>query len=514
MKTCFSLLSLLLAIGTVAAAERPRPDPAVLAAEIDRLVADRLKSHGLSAAPAAEDAAWFRRVNLVLAGRIAASSEVRAFLADPGTDKRARAIERLLASAAYANHLTTSWRNWLLPEALTNPDIANAVPAFEVWLRTRIRTGMPLDQLTRELLTHPLNGRTAMATDPETADGDTGPLAFYLAKEGKPENLAAATSRIFLGVHLECAQCHNHPFARWTREQFWGMAAFFAGVERPMGGGLREMTGRRELLIPNSDRAVPITFLDDRAPEWQYKKSPRVTLAAWVTAPENPFFARAMANRLWWLVFGVGLVVPVDDLHDQNPPSHPELLDTLARALVDSGFDTRFLLRAICLSQTFGRASSVSDPQRQETRLFAHFPIQGLAPEQLYQSLAVVLGTPPQQIEANRQQFLETFAAASNPTDAPTTILQALSLMNGSLVGSATESKSGRLVGSVLQLPGLTPAERVEALYLATLGRPPAPRELQRALKYLDTNDAAARDARHADILWALLNGLEFRTNH
>lgn len=514
MQNYCGLLFLLLAVQNSVAAERPRPDPAALAVEIDRLVAEKLKSNGITAAPAAEDAAWFRRVNLVLAGRIPMPSDVRAFLGDAGPDKRARAIERLLASSAYVNHLTTSWRNWLLPEAQTNPEIANAVPPFEAWLRTRIRTGMPLDQLTRELLTHPLNSRTAMAADSESSENETGPQAFYLAKEGKPENLAAATSRIFLGVHLECAQCHNHPFARWTREQFWGMAAFFAGVERPMGGGLREMTGRRELLIPNSDRAVPITFLDDRAPEWQYKKSPRVTLAAWVTAPENPFFAKAMANRLWWLVFGVGLVVPVDDLHDQNPPSHPELLDTLARALVDSGFDTRFLLRAICQSQTFGRASLVGEPQRQETRLFAHFPIQGLAPEQLYQSLAVVLGTPPQLVEANRQQFLETFAATNNPTDSPTTILQALSLMNGSLVGSATDVGSGRLLGSVLQLSGLTPAESVETLYLATLSRPPAKGELQRALRYLEKGEAKTSDTRYGDLLWALLNGVEFRTNH
>ena len=114
----------------------------------------------------------------------------------------------------------------------------------------------------------------------------------------------------------------------------------------------RETMGRRELLIPNSDRAVPATFLDDREPEWQYKKSPRATLAAWLTAPDNPFFARAIANRLWWMLFGIGLVDPVDDFHDQNPPSHPELLNTLAREFVRSGFDMKFMLRAICLSET------------------------------------------------------------------------------------------------------------------------------------------------------------------
>ena len=274
---------------------------------------------------------------------------------------------------------------------MTNADVFNSIPGFEAWLNARIREGVPFDQIVTELLTYPLDNRRIIGRPAD--DVSNGPVAFYLAKEAKPENLGTATSRAFLGISLECAQCHNHPFAKWRREQFWGLAAFFAGVERQLGGELREAPGRRELLIPNSDRAAPITYLDGREPDWQYKKSPRARLAAWITGPENPFFARAIANRLWWLVFGIGLVDPVDDFHDQNAPSHPELLDDLARAFVQSGFDTKFLLRAICLSETFGRASSVTDRRQQDVRLFAHFPIQALSPEQLYDSLAVALGT-------------------------------------------------------------------------------------------------------------------------
>src|SRR5262249_35971110 len=216
----------------------------------------------------------------------------RAFLADTDPSKRAKTINRLFDSAAYANHLTTAWRGWLLPEAATNPDVAATAAGFEAWLRNRIRADMPLDQFVTELLTAPLNGpltpRRGAASDD---DGTTNPLAFYTAKGPKPENLAAATARVFLGVQLECAQCHDHPFAKWSRDQFWGLAAFFGGVERSSGGGLREVLDRREMLIPNSERAVPATFLDDQEPEWRFKKSPRVTLAAWVTAPDNPFFA-------------------------------------------------------------------------------------------------------------------------------------------------------------------------------------------------------------------------------
>src|SRR5262249_37949471 len=152
----------------------------------------------------------------------------------------------------------------------------------------------------------PLSGRAPRVMNIDDPDATANPLAFYTAKQGKPENLAAAASRLFLGIQIECAQCHDHPFGRWSRDQFWGMAAFFAGVEQ-QGAALREVLVRRDLSIPGADRTVPATFLDDKEPEWQFKKSPRVTLAAWITARDNPYFARATVNRLWGFVFGVGL---------------------------------------------------------------------------------------------------------------------------------------------------------------------------------------------------------------
>jgi hypothetical protein len=507
-----ALLAATLAAPTAAA------DPAALAAVIDRHVNGTLAARGVPPAAVADDATFFRRVTLALAGRLPVPAEVRAFLADRDPAKRSKAIDKLLASPAAATHLTTVWRGWLLPEAVTSGDVAGQVPAFEGWLRPKFRDNVPYDKVVNELLTAPLAGRTPNPRQAVAEDPNASPMAFYIAKEGKPENLAAATARLFLGVQLECAQCHDHPFAKWSREQFWGLAAFYGGVERPAAGGqVREVFDRRELPIPNTDRTAPATFLDDREPAWRFKASPRTTLAAWVTAPDNPFFARATVNRVWWMLFGVGLVDPVDDLNEQNPPSHPELLDALARAFADSGFDLRLLFAAICRTEAYQRSSAVAQPGQRDVRLFARFPVQGLSPEQLFDSLSVVTGTPLEgpgglylSNGSPRRQFLETFNRVGRPTDTTTTIVQALALMNGDVVGSATTPGAGRTLAAIVELPGLTPAERVEAIYLTALSRPPRPEELQRVLKHVGTGGTE----RYADVLWALLNGIEFRTNH
>ncbi len=499
-------------------------DAKALADIIDRQIHAKLDARKVPPAAKSDDAAFFRRIHLVLGGRVPSPAEVRLFLADTDPAKRAKAIDKLLDSAAFATHLTTTWRGWLLPEALTDAQVAAGVPGFENWLRARIQSNAPFDKLVTELLTTPLDARGANGRVPDDdPDGQTNPLAFYIAKGGKPENLAAATSRLFMGIQLECAQCHDHPFSRWTRDQFWGLAAFYAGVSMQNGGGfgLREALDRRELSIPNAERTVPATFLDDKEPAWQFRKSPRITLAAWLTAKENPFFAKAAANRLWGFVFGIGIVDPIDDFNEKNSPSHPALLDALAKAFVESGFDTRFLLRAILLSDAFQRSSVQSDPGQKDSRLFARFPVQGLTPEQLFDSLSVVIGSPLegpggfylQNPGSPRRQFLETFALTGRRTENATTILQALTLMNGGLVGAATTVESSRTLGAIVELPGLSASERIEAIYLAALGRTPKPKELQRGLAHVETG-AGKEKERYADVLWALLNGIEFRTNH
>lgn len=502
---------------------KPSQDPIALAATIDRLIGEKLKSVHGAPAPIADDAAFFRRVNLTLGGRIPAGSQVREFLADKDPLKRQKAIQRLLTSPEHVNCLTITWRGWLLPEADTNAQVAAGLPGFEAWLRSRIQGNLPYDKFVTELLTAPVDGRPVRGQRAESdeTDGQNNPLAFYVAKDAKPENLAAATSRVFLGVQLECAQCHDHPFASWSRDQFWGLAAFFNGIERS-DGGLREALDRREMLIPNSDRTVPATFLDDREPQWRFKESPRVTLSNWMTRPDNPFFARAAVNRLWGFVFGVGLVDPVDDFHEKNPSSHPELLDVLTRAFVDSGFDIQFMLRALCLSETYQRSSAVNASSPPDVRLYARFPVQGLTPDQFFDSLALAAGVepakPPETPNAPvavtpRRQFAEAFAVNGRITESPTTIIQALTLMNGNILGPTTTLESCRTLVAVLDGSGMSPTERIESLYLSTVGRPPSAVEIEKALVHIGGDPRQSR-GRYADLLWALLSGIEFRTNH
>jgi hypothetical protein len=219
---------------------------------------------------------------------------------------------------------------------------------------------------------------------------------------------------------------------------------------------------------------------------------------------------------------GIGLVDPVDDLHDKNPASHPELLDALAQAFAASGFDTRFVLRAICSSSTFGRTSAHPHAMDQSVRLFAYYPVHGLTPEQLFDSLSVALGLPPENAgipaqrgsAPQRRQFLEIFARAGKPTESPTSILQALTLMNGDLVGVATDAKSSSLLASILKRADLTPAQRMDAIYLAALARLPTSKERHRALGHVHAGDGAGDTKSYADVLWALLNSIEFRTVH
>jgi hypothetical protein len=503
----------------------PVEDARALAARIDQFIATRWSAEKVAPASLADDGAFLRRLTLDVNGRIPSVAESRRFLADPASDKRERAVERLLNSPGYITHFSNIWRDLLLPEANADFQQRFLSANIERWLRKEFANDVPYNEMVRELITLPLTGNQQQFFYNPGDTSDPTPMAFYQSKEGKPENLAATTARLFLGVRLECAQCHNHPFGRWTREQFWGQAAFFGGIRAQGNNGiyspLSEVGDRRELAIPGTERVAQARFLDGKEPRWGYKVSARKTLAEWMTAKDNPFFARAAVNRLWAHFFGVGIVEPVDDLSDENKPSHPELLDELARQFAGHGFDQRFLIRAITLSKTYQLSSVHPGPVQPEVRLFAHMPVKGLSADQLYESFILATGAP----DPNRNQrrfafnspemdFQAKFTSQEKRTEYQTSIPQALALMNSKLVAKATHPLQGEFLSSVIHAPFLDTNGRVETLYLATLSRKPRPEEAERFQRYLAKAGAKGENDALADVFWTLLNSPEFFLNH
>jgi hypothetical protein len=512
-------------------------DVAKLAAEIDRLIEARWRASSARPADRADDAEFLRRVWLHIGGSIPPVATTRAFLADESSDKRRRMVDELLESSGYVVHFTRTWRRAMLPETESDLQTRFVVPGFEAWLREKLASNVPYDRLVREIVATPLESGNQQ--DYFQRLQSASPLAFFQAKQVAPENLAAATSRIFLGVRIECAQCHDHPFDKWKRDQFWSYAAFFAGIERQRQGDfigvVREIEDRREINVPDSGRVVQATYLDGSQPQWRFRVGPRQTLADWLTSRDNPLFARAAVNRMWGHFFGVGIVEPIDDFTETNPPSHPELLDLLAQEFAAHDFDLKFLIRAITASRAYQLTSRQGDASQDLPLTFARMSLQGLSPEQLYDSLLQASGAY-EPFQTNRAfifggspqgDFLESFADEGAPkTDRETTILQALAMMNGAQVAQATSPQAKGTLGAVVDAPFLDTAGRIEALYLAALSRPPRAEELQRLVAYVDGDSAASespegnKEGKHAsssrlgNVFWALLNSTEFLMNH
>ncbi len=501
---------------------RTSRDSAELTALIDRMLSAKWAESKLRPVGPADDAEYLRRVSLDLVGKIPTAAQARDFLDDPSPDKRRILVERLLASPAYSARAVELWRQLLLPEADTDGQARFASWPFEAWLRKKVIEEAGYDDIVKEVLTAKLGGRITSGTDRRI---EATPVAFYTAKEGKPENLAAGASRVFLGIRLECAQCHDHPFAKWKREEFWGFAAFFAGVQRQgtddNPGAIREVSGRKELTIPGTTRIVQATHLDGIEPLWRPRVEGRDVLAEWITSPTNPYFARAAVNRVWARFFGVGLVDPVDDMGADNEAAHPELLDSLARQFVAHDYDLKYLIRAITATRAYGLTSRVDRPDPSPPALFSAMTVRGLSPGQLFESLAQATGYRSGEGGMSyggdaRGRFLELFANRDEkPTEAQTSILQALTLMNGQIVAGATNPETGDTLAAIAEAPYLDTPGRIEALYLAALTRRPSPDELRFLSAYVEKAGTPTElSAALADVFWALLNGPEFKHNH
>jgi hypothetical protein len=516
--------------GQQKAASFVKLDAAGLAARIDQLIAARWTAKGVKPSSRSSDAEFLRRVYLDIAGRTPYVAEVRDFLEDKKSDKRSQVVRRLLKGPNYTNHFTNVWRALMIPPS-NNQQFNFFAPSFESWLRDRLKKNTGYDQMVREILTADAGfvnqggfggGATALAYQAPALS----PVAFYQVNEYKAENLAASTSRLFMGVKLECAQCHDHPFNKYTRKQFWEYASLFTGLQpqfqRPQGVAQPAST---LLKIPGTNKEVKPRFLDGTEPKARQGANNRQLLAEWLTHADNPFFGRAAVNRVWSHLFGIGLVEPVDDLSDDNPASHPELLDELARQFVAHRYDLKFLIEAMTASKAY-QLSSVSNHITQlDPRVFGRMAIKGMAPEQLFDSLVVatgyqVTGNMGQQFNvfgqnSPRADFLAKFASQDKRTEAQTSILQALALMNGKFIADATSLKNSRTLVAVVESPFLDTPGKIETLFLAAVNRKPRAAEMARFTKYV-TSGGIRKDSNAAltDVFWALLNSSEFILNH
>lgn len=479
---------------------------------VDEAVLATLATLRIPPSPTCDDAAFLRRVRLDLTGRLPRSDEVRAFLADHDRGKRERLVDRLLGSAEFNEYWTFRLAS-LFRVRPQGSDVEGA-QAFHRWIGEQLASRSSYAAMARSLL---------------TATGDThriGPANFHRVA-GDPRAEAEYVAQAFLGVRLQCANCHNHPLDRWTQDDYHGLAAVFARLER---GREVKVVGRGEVTHPRTGEPAAPRIPGDRFLD-ATQNGPSA-FADWLTEPGNRYFARATVNRLWKSLMGRGLVEPVDDLRVTNPATHPELLDALAADFVANGFDLRHTLRLIATSAAYARSSATIPGNAADDRFYSHGLTRPLGPEVLADALGDVTGISDRYADlpmGTRAIALVDPAVPSESLDilgrctrqescddsgAPQGGLSAkLHLLNGALINRKIVDPAGRLARAVESK--LTDKRVIEDFYLSALGRFPLARESEYWEHELEgAADGSDRRLIVEDFLWGLLNSREFRTNH
>jgi hypothetical protein len=502
----------------VASAHR---DSRQMASRIDELLAQQWAAAKIEPAPPASDSEFLRRASLDLTGVIPRASQVRDFLADERPEKRKVLIDELLASPRHATHMATTWRNRILPTGVEPVRNREAI-ALQKWLRTRFAKNLRYDNLVGELLL--------------TIGGDElGPGLYFQANDLSPEKLAGSVAELFLGVKLDCAMCHDHPFAEWSQRDFWGLAAFFARVKARDERGMSMMEARYRLVdanegdvrLPDSVEVVPPKFPRGDAANDDSRQSRRVQLAIWMTSRDNEFFARAAVNWAWAHLFGRGLVETLDDVTAPDSSPHAQLLDELAEYFADSNYNLQQLWRTLASTRAYQLSGGSEDSVAAD--LFAQMRAKPLTPEQLYDSfllLAPGLATDGDAVRTTdmassldedpaRMEFVRNMRSPpGSATEFRAGTLQVLMLMNGRVAAGVSDQEASNLLGAIVA-PYMNDGERVESLFLATVSRPPDDEERQTCAAALaECKTDTDRSRALSDILWALVNSTEFAFNH
>ena len=497
---------------------------------IDEALYQRLERLKLPPSPPADDPTFLRRVTLDLSGQIPTPDEVRRFVADDDPEKRSKVVETLMDRQEFLLFWRLKLGDML---QISRARLGEGAGAYQGWLTRRLEANTPWDAMVRELL-------TALGDPLDPIEG--GPVNYALDGGGDPKIQAELAAQRFLGQRVRCAQCHDHPFDSWTQDDYYGLAAIFAKVRR--GGGPDASMMARPLVAIDPDGAIenPRTkrpaaprLLDGTTIELSEGDDPRVAFADWATAPDNPYFAKAMANWTWAQFFGKGIVDPPDDLSAANPPVHPELLDALAEHFAASGFDLQELIRAIASSAAYAADSRPVPENAGDRRMFSHALPRPLTAHQMVDAISRATNVPERFADLGRQgrrkaievfdpgtpsEILDTFGRCArldgcSPVAAPTlSLAQSLLLIGGDSVDDKVMDLNGYLANLLALEPPPSPAEVVEFLYYRTLCRPPTTEERKHWSGLLsEAGPVGLREAAE-DLFWALLNSREFAFNH
>jgi hypothetical protein len=501
---------------------------------VDDLVFAKLKAMGMPPSEPCDDATFIRRTSLDIAGRLPSLAETRRFLADTDPAKRDKLIDSLLESPEYADYFANKW-SALLRNKRTKPADAPMNFAFYNWIRDGLRANKPYNLMVRDLVV-------------ATGDAVENPPVAWYRQVKEPQQEVEDIAQLFLGMRMQCAQCHHHPFEKWSQNDYYSFAAFFSQVGRkPTTTKENEAIFHRRGVATavNKKNKLPvkpaalITGPLDISPD----EDPRDALADWMSDRANPFFARTLVNRYWKHFFNRGIVEPEDDMRETNPPSNPELLAALAQHFIDSGYDLKALIRDIARSQTYQLSAVPNHYNSADRQNFSRYYAKRLNAEVLYDSINEITRTPgsfpgmpagtraislPDNSFNAGSYFLTVFgrpessSACECERTQEASLAQALHLLNAKDIQDKLASDAG--AAAKLAADPRSDEEKLRELYLAAYSRPPETHEIELARAYLDKPrkgaDGQPLDAAkikrlgYEDILWAILNTKEFLFNH
>jgi hypothetical protein len=489
--------------------------------DIDRLAAEKWKKLGLLPSPVCDDATFLRRLTIDLCGRLPTAAEAREFLADQDANKRQRLVDRLLDSPDYPAYFATRWSTILRNSNLAGAD--RAAYAFHTWIKDNIAQNKPYDEFVR--------GIVAAAGEWQ----DSPAINWYWqSRDDQLHTVTADTAQVFLGLRLQCARCHHHPYERWAQEDYYGLSGFFTRLGRksfgeppPYFASSQVSSGEKN---PLTNKTPEPKYLDGEYAKFTPEEDPRHALVDWMARPDNPFFAKVLVNRFWGHFFGRGIVHEVDDLRESNPPSNPELLDALAKDFVDHKFDMKRLIRTMVSSRLYQLSSEPTEHNRHDQQNYARYYAKRIIAEVFadavdqatgsktrYNNMSTTSRAVDLPHEGFGSYFLDTFdrprRVSSCECERATgaTLAQVLLLANSDELENKIASGEGKL--AKMFKDKRSPQEMIDEIYLSSLARYPTADERAKTHTFVESVPADKQQQALEDILWAVLNTREFMFN-